>query len=52
MAQELHEIIPSAVDINSIHGEYTVSNKELIGYLIDCVKSLYQSIAELQNIRS
>jgi uncharacterized protein YabN with tetrapyrrole methylase and pyrophosphatase domain len=45
MAQELHEVIPSAVNIGE---HYTISNKELIGYLIDCVKSLSQSIDEIK----
>lgn len=45
MAQELHEVIPSAVNIEE---HYTISNKELIGYLIDCVKSLSQSIDEIK----
>ncbi len=48
MAQELHEIIPAAVDINSINNEYTISNKEIIGYLIDCVKSLYKTIEDIK----
>ena len=46
MAQELHTVIPSAVNIGE---HYTISNKELIGYLIDCVKSLTQSIEEIKN---
>lgn len=45
MAQELHEVIPSAVNVGE---HYTISNKELIGYLIDCVKSLTQSIEEIK----
>lgn len=45
MAQELHEVIPSAVNIEE---QYTISNKELIGYLIDCIKSLTQSIDEIK----
>ncbi len=45
MAQELHEVIPSAVNIDK---HYTISNKELIGYLIDCVKSLTNSIDEIK----
>lgn len=45
MAQELHEVIPSAVNIGE---HYTISNKELIGYLIDCVKSLTNSINEIK----
>lgn len=46
MAQELHEVIPSAVNVGE---NYTISNKELIGYLIDCIKSLTQSIEEIKN---
>lgn len=46
MAQELFQTIPSAVST----GEYfTVSNKELIGYLIDCIKSLNESINEIKD---
>lgn len=43
IAQELYEIIPSAVHIENsgeIEDLYTVSNKELIGYLIDSIKAL------------
>ena len=46
MAQELHEVIPSAVSVGE---HFTVSNKELIGYLIDCVKSLNESINEIKD---
>lgn len=46
MAQELHKIIPSAVSVGE---HYNVSNKEIIGYLIDCIKSLNDSICEIQN---
>lgn len=46
MAQELHKIIPAAVSVGE---HYTVSNKELIGYLIDCIKSLNESVTDLQN---
>ena len=46
MAQELHKIIPAAVSVGEY---YTVSNKELIGYLIDCIKSLNESVIDLQN---
>ena len=46
MAQELHKIIPSAVSVGE---HYTVSNKELIGYLIDCIKSLNESIININN---
>jgi len=45
MAQELHKIIPSAVSTGE---HYTVSNKELIGYLIDCIKSLNKSIEDIK----
>ena len=45
MAQELSEVIPSAVNIGE---EYTISNKEIIGYLIDAVKSLSDSITEIK----
>lgn len=45
MAQELHKVIPSAVNVGE---HYTISNKELIGYLIDCVKSLTNSIEEIK----
>lgn len=45
MAQELHKVIPSAVNVSD---EYTVSNKELIGYLIDSVKSLTMRIEEME----
>ena len=45
MAQELYQIIPSAVSTGE---HYTVSNKELIGYLIDCIKSLNESINEIK----
>lgn len=43
IAQELYEIIPSAIHIektNELKDLYTISNKELIGYLIDCIKAL------------
>lgn len=46
MAQELYQIIPSAVSVGE---HYTISNKELIGYLIDCIKSLNESIKEIKN---
>ena len=45
MAQELYDVIPSAVNIGE---HYTISNKELIGYLIDCIKSLSDSINEIK----
>jgi hypothetical protein len=43
IAQELFNIIPSAIHIeqnNELNDLYTVSNKELIGYLIDSIKEL------------
>jgi len=43
IAQELFKIIPSAINIedkNELSQLYTVSNKELIGYLIDSIKEL------------
>ncbi len=45
MAQELGVVIPSAVNISE---EYTISNKELIGYLIDSVKALTESVNDLK----
>ena len=48
MAQELHRIVPSAVNIDTSKDEYTVSNKDLIGYLIDSIKSLTKTVDELQ----
>jgi hypothetical protein len=45
MAQELHEVIPSAVNVSDT---YTVSSKDLIGYLIDSIKSLSSSVEELK----
>lgn len=45
MAQELYEIIPSAVNIGE---EYTVSNKDIIGYLIDSVKYLSDTVESLK----
>lgn len=47
MAQELHKIIPSAVNVDD-EEEYTVSSKDLIGYLIDSIKSLSDSVKELK----
>jgi hypothetical protein len=47
IAQELYDIIPSAIHIehtNDLHDLYTISNKELIGYLIDCIKALKYKI--------
>lgn len=51
IAQELYDIIPSAVNIETsdqINDLHTISNKELIGYLIDCIK--YFNI-ELTNLK-
>ena len=50
IAQELYEIIPSAIHIeytNEINDLHTVSNKELIGYLIDSIKALNYKIENL-----
>jgi hypothetical protein len=44
MAQELHSVIPSAVNVSD---EYTVSNKDLIGYLIDSIKALSASVEDI-----
>ena len=47
IAQELYDIIPSAIHIenaNDLKDLYTISNKELIGYLIDCIKALKYKI--------
>ena len=52
IAQELHKIIPSAVNIektNNFDDLHTVSNKELIGYLIDCIKALKCDIEKIKN---
>ncbi len=44
MAQELKQVIPSAV----VSGDnLVISNKEIIGYLIDSIKCLAQKIEEL-----
>lgn len=51
IAQELHKIIPSAVNIektNNFDDLHTVSNKELIGYLIDCIKALKNEIEKIK----
>jgi len=51
IAQELHQVIPSAVNIekaNNYDDLHTVSNKELIGYLIDCIKVLNREITKLK----
>ncbi len=45
MAQELWEIIPSAVNVSD---EYTVSNKDIIGYLIDSIQHLSTVVDELK----
>ncbi len=47
MAQQLREIIPSAVVVGD---DYTISNKEIIGYLIDSVKCLTSTVEELREI--
>lgn len=52
IAQELYEIIPSAIHIentNELKDLYTISNKELIGYLIDCIKALKYKIENFKN---
>lgn len=52
IAQELFNIIPSAIDIEEtkeIQDLYTISNKELIGYLIDSIKELKNKIDNIQN---
>jgi hypothetical protein len=53
IAQELYKIIPSAVNIersNNFEDLHTVSNKELIGYLIDSIKALQNEIKNLKKI--
>lgn len=47
IAQELYDKIPSAVNIDSVTNIHTISNKELIGYLIDCIKVLNNKINNL-----
>lgn len=52
IAQELYEIIPSAIHIENtseLKDLYTISNKELIGYLIDCIKALKYKIENFKN---
>lgn len=52
IAQELFNIIPSAIHIeenNEISNLYTISNKELISYLIDSIKELKYQIDTLQS---
>ena len=51
IAQELYKIIPSAVNIektNNFDDLHTVSNKELIGYLIDSIKALKNEIEKIK----
>ena len=51
IAQEIYEIIPSAINIesnNEFTNLYTISNKELIGYLIDAIKELKYQIDIIQ----
>jgi hypothetical protein len=51
IAQELYKIIPSAVNIektNNFNDLHTVSNKELIGYLIDSIKALKNEIEKIK----
>lgn len=53
IAQELYEIIPSAVHIENngeINDLYTISNKELIGYLIDSIKALKYKLDNIYSI--
>ena len=53
IAQELYHIIPSAVNIekNDKYDDlHTISNKELIGYLIDCVKALKYDVEKLKTV--
>ncbi len=45
MAQELHAVIPSAVNVSD---DYTVSNKDLMGYIIDSIKSLTETVNDLK----
>lgn len=47
MAQELQQVIPSAVNEGDL---FTISNKELVGYLIDSVKALTAKIKSLEDI--
>ncbi len=52
IAQELYEIIPSAIHIENtseLKDLYTISNKELMGYLIDCIKALKYKIENFKN---
>ncbi len=57
IAQELYEVIPSAVHIEcsgkdkgEIVDLYTISNKELIGYLIDSIKALKYRIDNIYSL--
>jgi hypothetical protein len=53
IAQELYEIIPSAVNIENngdISDLHTVSNKELIGYIIDSIKALKYKIDNIYSL--
>lgn len=55
IAQELKEIIPSAVNVSNALDEYnipdlhTVSNKEITAYLIDSIKELNGIIHDMQD---
>ena len=54
IAQELYDIIPSAINIETsgkFNDLHTISNKELIGYLIDCVKYLNIELTNLKKIK-
>lgn len=53
IAQELYEIIPSAVHIENngdITDLHTISNKELIGYIIDSIKALKYKIDNIYSL--
>jgi hypothetical protein len=53
IAQELFKIIPSAIHIeqnNELNDLYTVSNKELIGYLIDSIKELKHQLDVIHTV--
>lgn len=52
IAQELYKVIPSAIHIENSNGFddlHTISNKELIGYLIDCIKALKYKIENFKS---
>ena len=54
IAQELYDIIPSAINIETsgnFNDLHTISNKELIGYLIDCIKYLNIELTNLKKIK-